>query len=74
MKIVKDGELHAITYTDVKSEVESTSQIIELVPEGSYVNRGDVLVKLDASQPSRPARKTRPRHPKAESQPTVAME
>src|SRR5687768_17212720 len=74
VKVVKDGELQAISYTDVKSEVESITQIIELVPEGSYVNRGDVLVRLDSA-----ALKTRKEQleldiKKAESQVTIAKE
>ena len=74
VKINKDGELHAITYTDVKSEVESASQIIELVPEGTYVNRGDVLVKLDASNLQTRKENIDLDIRKAESSLTVAME
>lgn len=49
VKINKDGELQAVTYMDIKSEVEIPTQIITLIPEGSNVRKGDVLVKLDSS-------------------------
>lgn len=50
IKIVKDGELQAVDYTDVKSEVEGLTQIIEIVKEGTTVQKNDVLVVLDSSQ------------------------
>jgi HlyD family secretion protein len=49
IKVNKDGELQAISYTDVKSEVEGSTQILTVVPEGATVHKGDELVKLDAS-------------------------
>jgi HlyD family secretion protein len=48
VKINKDGELQAVSYTDIKSEVESVTQIITLVPEGTTVKKGDVLITLDS--------------------------
>jgi HlyD family secretion protein len=48
VKINKDGELQAVTYTDIKSEVESVTQIITIVPEGTTVKKGDVLITLDS--------------------------
>jgi HlyD family secretion protein len=50
VKVNKDGELQAVSYIDIKSEVETQTQIITLIPEGSTVRKGDVLVKLDSSQ------------------------
>ena len=49
VKIIKDGELQAIEYTDIKSAVEGLSQIIELVKEGTTVKKGDKLIVLDSS-------------------------
>ncbi len=40
------GELEAKSKVDVRSEVEGTNTIIELVPEGKSVKKGDILVKL----------------------------
>jgi HlyD family secretion protein len=40
------GELKAGKSVDIKSEVEGRSTIIWLVPEGSEVEQGDLLVKL----------------------------
>jgi HlyD family secretion protein len=48
VKINKDGELQAVSYTDIKSEVESVTQILTLVPEGTTVKKGDVLITLDS--------------------------
>src|SRR5213075_597644 len=48
VKINKDGELQAVSYTDIKSDVESVTQIITLVPEGTTVKKGDVLITLDS--------------------------
>src|SRR5437867_9894367 len=48
VKINKDGELQAVSYTDIKSEVESVTQIITIVPEGTTVRKGDVLITLDS--------------------------
>jgi HlyD family secretion protein len=49
VKVNKDGELQAVSYTDVKSEVEGVTQIIELVSEGTFANKGDMLVRLDSA-------------------------
>src|ERR1051325_5238675 len=48
VKINKDGELQAVSYTDIKSEVESVTQILTIVPEGTNVKKGDVLITLDS--------------------------
>src|SRR3954466_6121083 len=48
VKINKDGELQAVSYTDIKSEVESVTQILTIVPEGTTVKKGDVLITLDS--------------------------
>src|ERR1051325_11468407 len=49
VKINKDGELQAFSYTDIKSEVETVTQIITIVPEGTNVKKGDVLITLDST-------------------------
>ena len=48
VKINKDGELQAVSYTDIKSDVESVTQILTIVPEGTNVKKGDVLITLDS--------------------------
>src|SRR5215208_5988918 len=48
VKINKDGELQAVSYTDIKSELESVTQILTIVPEGTTVKKGDVLITLDS--------------------------
>ncbi len=44
------GELKASKSTDIKSEVEGRSTIISLVPEGTAVKEGDLLVELASDQ------------------------
>ena len=49
VKIAKNGELHAIEYTDVKSNVEGVTSILELVKEGTTVRKGEKLIVLDSA-------------------------
>ena len=50
VKVVKDGELQAINNIDVVCQVEGQNTITQIVPEGSFVKKGDVVVVLDSSQ------------------------
>ena len=50
IRIVKDGDLQAVEYVDVKSEVETPTQVLDVIPEGSVVKKGDRLAVLDSSQ------------------------
>ncbi len=50
VSIVEGGTLQAVNEVSIRNEVEGTSRIIYIVPEGSYVNQGDLLVELDSSQ------------------------
>ena len=45
----QDGELQAVNNIDVVNKVEGLNTIQELVKEGTFVHKGDVLVTLDAS-------------------------
>ncbi|HNQ21704.1 MAG TPA: efflux RND transporter periplasmic adaptor subunit [Phycisphaerae bacterium] len=44
------GELKAARSTDIKCEVEGRSTIISLIPEGSAVEKGDLLVELASDE------------------------
>jgi HlyD family secretion protein len=44
------GELKAASSIDVKCELEGRSTIIQLVPEGAHVQKGDLLVELASDQ------------------------
>ena len=44
------GELHAKESVDVKCEVEGRSTIIWLIPEGTEVKKGDLLVRLASNE------------------------
>lgn len=49
VSVVEGGTLEAVNEVSIRSEVEGTARIIFIVPEGSYVKKGDLLVELDAS-------------------------
>ena len=49
VKIVKDGELAAVNNIDVVNHVEGLNTITYVIPEGSSVKTGEVLVTLDSS-------------------------
>ena len=45
----ESGTIRAREQIVIKSEVEGRTTILELVPEGTEVKKGDLLVRLDAS-------------------------
>src|SRR5262249_23658349 len=49
VRVTKDGELQAVNNIDVVNKVEGINTIQELVKEGTFVHKGDVLVTLDSS-------------------------
>jgi HlyD family secretion protein len=49
ISVVEGGTLQAVNEVAIRNEVEGTSRIIYIVPEGSYVKRGDLLVELDSA-------------------------
>ncbi|MEM9252885.1 MAG: biotin/lipoyl-binding protein, partial [Planctomycetota bacterium] len=49
LTVVASGELQAADQTEVKSEVEGRVAIVEIVEEGTFVEKGDVLVRLESS-------------------------
>ncbi len=49
ISIVEEGALRALNETVVRSGLEGFNRIIHLVPEGSYVEKGELLVELDSS-------------------------
>ena len=50
ISVLERGSLDALNSTNIRSEVEGMSTIIKLVPEGTYVSMGDVLVELETSE------------------------
>ncbi len=48
--LIEKGELQAAHSTDIKSEVEGRSTIIWLIPEGTPVKKGDLLVELASDE------------------------
>ena len=49
ISIVEEGALRALNETVVRSGLEGFNRVIHLAPEGSYVQKGDLLVELDSS-------------------------
>lgn len=49
VSVVEGGTLSAVSEVIIRSEVEGTARIISIVPEGSYVKKGDLLVELDSA-------------------------
>jgi HlyD family secretion protein len=47
--ITKDGELQAVQNVEIVNKVEGQSVILDIAKEGTYVHKGDVVVKLDPS-------------------------
>src|SRR5689334_15634520 len=46
VKVPLNGELKAIRNTEVRCEVEGQTTIVFLIPEGTRVNEGDLLITL----------------------------
>ncbi|MCD8534451.1 MAG: biotin/lipoyl-binding protein [Verrucomicrobia bacterium] len=42
--------MSAVNETILRSEVDGTARVIYIIPEGSTVKKGDLLVELDASE------------------------
>ncbi len=49
ISVVEEGKIQAMKSVSLSSEVEGQSTIISIVPEGTYVKEGDVLVELDSA-------------------------
>ena len=49
ISISEEGSLRALNETVVRSTLEGFNRIIHLAPEGSYVEKDDLLVELDSS-------------------------
>lgn len=50
ISIVEGGTLKAVNEVVVKNTIDGDSRIIGLIPEGSYVKKGDLLVEFDTGE------------------------
>ncbi len=50
ISVKEGGSLKAVEEVQVKNQLTGNSKIIFLVPDGSIVNKGDLLVELDATE------------------------
>ncbi len=48
--IVEGGTLEAVNEVSIRNEMKYSSKIVSIVPEGSYVKKGDLLCELDVSE------------------------
>ena len=49
VSLVEGGTLRAVVETVVRCELEGTSRILSIIPEGTSVKKGDLLVELDGT-------------------------
>jgi HlyD family secretion protein len=47
--IAKDGELQAVNNVDIVCPVEGQSVVLDIAKEGSFVHKGDVIVRIDST-------------------------
>lgn len=50
VSIVEGGSLEAVNEEIVYNELQGTARIVYIIPEGTYVKKGDLLVELDAGE------------------------
>ncbi len=50
VSITEGGTLEAVNEVVVRNEVDGDSRIIFIIPEGSYVKEGDLIVELDSAE------------------------
>src|ERR1051326_3625468 len=49
VSVIEDGSLRALNETVIRSGLEGLNRIISIVPEGTYVKKGELVVELDSS-------------------------
>jgi HlyD family secretion protein len=49
ISVLESGTIKAREQIIIKNEVEGRTSIISLIPEGTHVNKGELLIELDAS-------------------------
>lgn len=49
ISVVEPGTIQAVNEVSIRSEVEGSARVIFIVPEGSFVKKGDLLVELDSA-------------------------
>ncbi|MCH1505388.1 MAG: efflux RND transporter periplasmic adaptor subunit [Verrucomicrobiales bacterium] len=50
VSIVEGGNLEAVNEVVVRNQVDGDSRVIFIIPEGTYVKEGDLIVELDAAE------------------------
>jgi len=50
ISVLENGAIKAKEQEVIRNEVEGTTAIVSIVPEGTYVKKGDLLIELDLSK------------------------
>ena len=50
VSIVEGGNLEAVNEVEVRNEVDGSARIVYLIPEGTQVRKGELLVELDSAE------------------------
>jgi HlyD family secretion protein len=50
VSVVEGGQIRALKEASIRAEVEGSTKIISIVPEGTSVKNGDLLIELDSSE------------------------
>ena len=50
VSLTASGDLRALKQTELRNKIESQTKIVEIIPEGTYVAEGDVLVQLSTEE------------------------
>lgn len=50
VSIIEGGTLQAVNEVNIRNEVDGTSRIIYIIPEGTYIKKGELIVELDTEQ------------------------
>lgn len=50
VSIVEGGNLEAVNEVVVRNQVDGDSRVIYIIPEGTFVKEGDLIVELDAAE------------------------
>lgn len=65
--VTEKGELEAIDAISVINELEGVGKLVSIIPEGTFVKKGDVVAQLDADEITKLLNKQRVELQKAES-------
>src|SRR5438270_12704598 len=72
--ISKDGELSAVNNVDIVNPIEGLATMLDIAKEGSFVKKGDIVVRMDSADIQQKMENCTLEMQKAESDLTAAQE